>query len=411
MLSTATQRFAGPDYAGHIGTMVDITQHRRDREQGLAAQKLESLGVLAGGVAHDFNNLLGSILANSELLLADLPADAPAREGIDRINAVAVRAAEIVRELMTFAGHENPIFEPVSISSLVREMLELLKVSISKLAVIRVDLADGLPAVMANASQIRQVVMNLITNASEALGKAHGVISVSSDMRRVLRDDADTGELAEGEYVRLRVSDTGCGMTKEIQDRIFDPFFSTKFSGRGLGLAAVQGIVRSHRGAIQLTSAPGEGTCFEVLLPCAPPNARPPDEARVPEPAPATASAATTVLVVEDEEVLRAAVCKMLRKKDFIVIEAADGNAALEALRGRAAEIGVILLDMTLPGISGKQLFEELRAIRPEARVILTTAYSKEMAANALGSLEAWGFIRKPYHISDLVAMLRSAGE
>jgi len=411
MLSTAAQRFAGPDYAGHIGTMVDITQHRRDREQGLAAQKLESLGVLAGGVAHDFNNLLGSILANSELLLADLPAGAPAREGIDRINAVAVRAAEIVRELMTFAGQENPVFEAVSVSVLVREMLELLKVSISKLAVIRVDLADGLPAVMANASQIRQVVMNLITNASEALGKAGGVISVSSDLRQVVRDDPDIADLGEGEYVRLRVSDTGCGMTKEIQDRIFDPFFSTKFSGRGLGLAAVQGIVRSHRGAIQLTSAPGEGTCFEILLPCAQVKGGPAEDACAPEPAAATASAATTVLVVEDEEMLRVAVCKMLRKKDFIVIEAADGNAALAMMRERAPEIGVILLDMTLPGISGKQLFEELRAIRPEVRVILTTAYSKEMAANALGSLEACGFIRKPYHISDLVAILRGAEE
>ncbi len=411
MLSTAAPRFAGSDYAGHIGTMVDITQHRRDREQGLAAQKLESLGVLAGGVAHDFNNLLGSILANSELLLADLPAGAAAREGIDRINAVAARAAEIVRELMTFAGQENPSFEPVDVSSLVREMLELLKVSISKLAVIRVELADGLPAVMANASQIRQVVMNLITNASEALGKLGGVISVSSELRMIRRDDPEKGDLAEGDYVRLRVSDTGCGMTKEIQDRIFDPFFTTKFSGRGLGLAAVQGIVRSHRGTIQLTSLPGEGTCFEILLPCAPAKARLPEEARAAEPAPAAASSATTVLVVEDEEMLRIAVCRMLRKKDFTVIEAGDGNAALEIMRERAAEIGVILLDMTLPGISGKQLFEELRAIRPEVRVILTTAYSKEMAANALGSLQAWAFIRKPYHIADLVAMLRSAEE
>jgi len=284
----------------------------------------------------------------------------------------------------------------------------LLKVSISKLAKIRVELADGLPAVMANASQIRQVVMNLITNASEALGKAGGVISVGSDLRRVRRDDPDTGDLAEGDYVQLRIRDTGCGMTKEIQDRIFDPFFSTKFSGRGLGLAAVQGIVRSHRGAIQLTSAPGEGTCFEILLPCAPVKARPPEKTHAPEPPPAP-TAATTVLVVEDEEMLRIAVCKMLRKKDFTVIEAGDGNAALETMRERAAEIGVILLDMTLPGISGKQLFEELRAIRPDVRVILTTAYSKEMAANALGSLQAWGFIRKPYHIADLVAMLRSA--
>ena len=207
----------------------------------MAAQKLESLGVLAGGVAHDFNNLLGSILADSELLLADLSDDSPVYDGIKRIEAVAVRAAEIVRELLTFAGQEDPSFEPVDVSSLVREMLELLKVSISKHAEMRIDLADDLPAVRANASQIRQIVMNLITNASEALGQEGGVIAVSTRLVRMGRDSLERGELAEGEYVRLRVSDTGCGMTREIQDKIFDPFFTTKFAGQGSGTGGGSG--------------------------------------------------------------------------------------------------------------------------------------------------------------------------
>jgi signal transduction histidine kinase/ActR/RegA family two-component response regulator len=408
VLSTAVPRFTGAEYAGHIGTVVDITQLKRDQERGLAAQKLESLGVLAGGVAHDFNNLLGSILADSELLLADVSDDSAVYDGIKRIEAVAVRAAEIVRELLTFAGQEDPSFEPVDVSNLVREMLELLKVSISKHAEMRMDLAGDLPAVRANASQIRQIVMNLITNASEALGQEGGVIAISTRLVRIGRDSLERGELAEGEYVRLRVSDTGCGMTKEIQDKIFDPFFTTKFAGRGLGLAAVQGIVRSHRGSIHLASAPGAGTRFEILLPCTQEAAELVPELPPPDPVVVVAPPVTgTVLVVDDEEMLRIAVCKMLRKERYSVIEAGDGDTALQLFQANPAEIGVILLDMTLPGISGRKLFEALRQIRPDVRVILTTAYTKEMAANAVGTQQPWGFIRKPYHIADLISLLR----
>jgi PAS domain S-box-containing protein len=407
VLSTAVPRFAGSEYAGHIGTVVDITQLKRDHEQGVAAQKLESLGVLAGGVAHDFNNLLGSILADSELLLSDLSDGSPVYAGIKRIEAVAIRAAEIVRELLTFAGQENFSFEPVDVSSLVREMLELLKVSISKLAVMRVDLAVELPAVRANASQIRQVVMNLITNASEALGPAGGAIEVSTRLIHIGADSPDKGDLPEGQYVRLEVNDTGCGMTREIQDRIFDPFFTTKFTGRGLGLAAVQGIVRTHHGSIRLASTVGAGTRFEVLLPCTQDAARPVVSLPAPDYITRTTPLTGTVLVVDDEEMLRLAVSKMLRRENYSVIEAGDGDMALEIFRMKSAEIAVILLDMTLPGISGRRLFEELRGIRPDIRIIITTAYTKEMAVNAVGVQQTWEFIRKPYHIADLVSLLR----
>jgi CheY-like chemotaxis protein len=198
-------------------------------------------------------------------------------------------------------------------------------------------------------------------------------------------------------------------MTREIQEKIFDPFFTTKFTGRGLGLAAVQGIVRGHRGAVRFSSAPGTGTRFEVFLPCAAsrpvslPDSRPVVDSEFAGPFPGT------ILMVEDEELLRVAVSKMLRKKGFKVFEAADGHAALELFRATSREVSVILLDMTLPGISGKKLLDELRRIRPGVRVILTTAYSKEMAANAIGSPQAWGFIRKPYHIADLIALLQIA--
>ena len=234
-----------------------------------------------------------------------------------------------MQEVLSFAGHENPSFEPVDLSSLVREMLELLKASISKHAVIRVSLPGNIPAVMANASQLRQVVMNLIANASEALDDGPGVISVSCEAARVDRDSADRGDLAEGEYIRLKVSDTGCGMSREVQERIFDPFFTTKVSGGGLGMVTVQGIVRAHRGAIRLTSAPGAGACLEVVLPCVPEVHKLPQQ-NLPLKPVARGAEYSKVLVVDDEEMLRVAVCKMLRKKNFSVIEAGDGHAALE---------------------------------------------------------------------------------
>jgi CheY-like chemotaxis protein len=196
-------------------------------------------------------------------------------------------------------------------------------------------------------------------------------------------------------------------MTREIQDRIFDPFFTTKFTGRGLGLAAVQGIVRTHHGSIRLASTVGAGTRFEVLLPCTQDAARPVVSLPAPDYITRTTPLTGTVLVVDDEEMLRLAVSKMLRRENYSVIEAGDGDMALEIFRMKSAEIAVILLDMTLPGISGRRLFEELRGIRPDIRIIITTAYTKEMAVNAVGVQQTWEFIRKPYHIADLVSLLR----
>jgi CheY-like chemotaxis protein len=198
-------------------------------------------------------------------------------------------------------------------------------------------------------------------------------------------------------------------MTSEIQDKIFDPFFTTKFTGRGLGLAAVQGIVRTHHGSIRLASTAGVGTRFQVLLPCTQEAARPVVSLPAPESTSRTTPLTGTVLVVDDEEMLRVAVSKMLRREHYSVIEAGDGDMALEIFRMKSAEIGVILLDMTLPGISGGRLFGELRAIRPDIRIIITTAYTKEMAVNAVGIQQTWEFIRKPYHIADLVSLLRRA--
>jgi two-component system cell cycle sensor histidine kinase/response regulator CckA len=254
-----------------LGMIENVTEVKRSQEEALARQKLESLGVLAGGIAHDFNNLLGGILAEAELAETDLAAGLAPSEEIQRIKLVAIRGAEIVRELMIFAGQDQTtLVELVDVSRLVEEILELLRISISKRAVLRTDLSHNLPAVRGNAAQIRQVVMNVVINASEAIGDKGGIINVStaqvSDSVNLASISA-TG-LSPGDYVRLEVSDDGCGMTETLQAKIFDPFFSTKFAGRGLGLAVVRRIVRAHGGEINLRSAPGEGTTFQVFLPC-----------------------------------------------------------------------------------------------------------------------------------------------
>jgi PAS domain S-box-containing protein len=401
VLCTGVPRFQ-PDglFAGYIATCIDLTDLKRAQEEALARQKLESLGVLAGGIAHDFNNLLGSILADSEILLADLVAGSPSYLGATRIKAVSIRAAEIVRELMAYAGEENAVFESVGLSTLVGEMIQLLNVSISKKAVLKIDLPTGLPPIRANAAQIRQVVMNLITNASEALGECEGSIFVS--IRQVRAGHGPDP------YIGLEVADTGCGMTEETQSRIFDPFFTTKFAGRGLGLAAVQGIIRSHGGTINVTSTPGQGSRFEIVFPCLRQLAPGPPVNERPS-APQSESPAATVLLVEDEDLLRSAISTMLRRAGYQVIEAGDGRTAVDLFRARQAEIDVVLLDLTLPRVSGREVFNELRGIRPGVRVILTTAYSRDNAVTALGPHQPWLFIRKPYEIRELTRLLQTA--
>jgi two-component system cell cycle sensor histidine kinase/response regulator CckA len=379
-----------------IGSCLDITHLKRSQEEALVRQKLEGVGLLAGGIAHDFNNLLGSILADAELALTELVPGMPAVEEIEQIKTVALRASEIVRQLMIYAGQETAALQPVDISNLVDEMLQLLKVSISKHAVLKTELGKNFPAVLASAAQIRQVVMNLITNASEAIGERHGVIQVST--ARVT--------LPEGEHVRLEVSDTGLGMTAETQAKIFEPYFTTKFAGRGLGMAVVESIVRSHGGAIYVESSLGRGTRVQVFLPCASQLTEQDRGVTVPASVERSPSAAGTLLVVEDEVVLRLAVSKMLRRSGFSVVEASDGSCAVDLFHRHRDDIDVILLDVTIPGTSSREVILEAQRIRPDIKIIVTSAYSREMALQSLGGPQIRGFIRKPFSIGDLVHML-----
>ena len=272
VLDDGVPRFkSGGIFSGYIGSCIDITDVKRIQEEAVASQKLESLGQLARGVAHDFNNLLSGIHANAELALADRTESSSSREELLDIKNAAVRGAEMVRQLMIYGGQETPAFEPIDLSLLVDEMLRLLKVSISKNIILETKLGHDLPALHANPSQIRQVVMNLVTNAAEAIGEGGGMIQVTTARARGDGEASVTGsvQLPAGDYLTLEVSDTGSGMTPEVQARIFDPFFTTKSTGHGLGLAAVQGIVRSHLGAVNVVSSLGQGTRVEVLLPCA----------------------------------------------------------------------------------------------------------------------------------------------
>ena len=261
----------GSAFAGYVASVIDVTDVKRAQEEELARQKLESLGVLSAGIAHDFNNLLGSVIAEAGLAEAELAADSSPHEQIRRIKSIAFRATEIVRQLMIYSGQEKGDIELLDLSQVVEEMLELLKISISKRALLKTDLAKNLSAVPGNAPQIRQIVMNLVLNASEAIGEKGGVIHITTSRVRLEPHAALDGRasLPAGDYLQLEVADTGCGMLEDLQAKVFDPFYTTKSAGRGLGLAVVQTIVRNHGGAIKVTSALGRGTIVRILLPCA----------------------------------------------------------------------------------------------------------------------------------------------
>jgi CheY-like chemotaxis protein len=310
---------------------------------------------------------------------------------------------------MIYAGHDKSHAEPLDLSHLVNEMLGLIRISISKGAVLKTDLANDLPAVLGNRPQIQQVVMNLVLNASDALGDRAGEITVSTSVRPQVQVSVLSPAISsrESNYVGLEVSDTGPGIAREAQARIFDPFFTTKFAGRGLGLAVVQGIVRAHKGEIELASAPGRGTTFKVFWPS---SDQPPEALRTVGPAAVSARNARvngTVLVVEDEIVLRLSISKMLRKEGFTVIEAGDGSAAMDLLSDLNRQIDVMLLDMTIPGMPSRTVVTEAGRLRPDVKVLLTSAYSREMAGQAGGLAQVKGFIRKPFALRDLVELLR----
>ncbi|MEP7226640.1 MAG: ATP-binding protein, partial [Gemmatimonadales bacterium] len=346
--------------------------------QSRHVQKLESIGVLAGGIAHDFNNLLHVVLGNADIALSNLASGSPSREPIEEVVRATLRAADLTRQLLAYSGKGAFVVRNLDLSTEVREMATLLRTGISKQATLAWELSPTLPAVSADPTQIRQIVMNLITNASDALGETGGTITLRTGVTRLEDlDDQHFGVRLEGEgplgasdepLVYLEIGDTGSGMTPDTLSRIFDPFFSTKFTGRGLGMAAVMGIVRSHHGLIRVRTAPGEGTAFRVLFPAARGAAR-----KVGKPTADRSDwqGSGTILVVEDEQGVREVAERILQEIGFQTIGAEDGRRALEIMEEVGDSVTAVLLDLSMPRMGGAETFRRLRARRPELPILM----------------------------------------
>lgn len=384
---------------------------RRMDEQLLHMQKLESLGVLAGGIAHDFNNLLTGIIGYADLASFDVPEDSAAAHSIGQIGRAARRAAELTRQMLAYSGRGKFVIQPFSLAQVLREMGGLLDLAISKRSHIVYDLQEDLPSVEGDPAQVRQVVMNLIINASEAIGDNDGVIRVSARVERCTRETFKEAYLDEGlppgNYVMVEVADTGCGMDTETRARLFDPFFTTKFAGRGLGMAAVLGIVRSHRAAITVASQPGKGSTFRIYFPaCGKPVV--PEQ---PTPQYVNARFRGTILVADDEATVRQLAEEMLGKLGFQVLVAEDGQQALDLYHAHRDEVQTVLLDATMPHLDGPQALKALRAEGTNARIILSSGYSEANIAEQCGDCRPDAFIEKPYAMGRLVQVLSSLGQ
>jgi PAS domain S-box-containing protein len=385
----------------------DVTERRRIEEQLRHTQKLESLGVLAGGVAHDFNNLLTGILGNSSLALDNIGPSNPNRPLIEEIMKASERAAELTKQLLAYAGKGRFVMRTVDLSELVREISGLVQTSFPSRAQLRLQLADRLPGIDADPGQLQQIVMNLVINGAEAIGPQGGVVLVQTALQDVdeqyIGTMSSAGELLKpGTYVLLEVHDSGIGMDEETLSKIFDPFFSTKFTGRGLGLSAVLGIVRAHKGALKVYSKPGQGTTFKVLFPA---SANP--VANVAVAAKGDLQGIGTVLVVDDEEIVRSTAKHTLLRYGYESIAAEDGLAALDVYKSSRGKVSLVLLDLTMPVMSGEETLRQLQMVNPKVKVLLTSGYNEVEAVQRFAGKGLAGFIQKPYTAAALAEKVK----
>jgi len=404
---------------GIVGISRDITDRKRAEDERQAmerkfqeTQKLESLGVLAGGIAHDFNNLLTGILGNASLARMELPAESPLHSYLEQIEHSSQRAADLCKQMLAYSGKGRFVIQRIDLSALVRETLHLLQLSISKKAVLKLDLADHLPGVMADATQIRQIIMNLVMNASDAIGEKSGLITISTAAhhadRKYLSDLVGADDLPAGQYVVLEVTDNGCGMSPETKAKIFEPFFTTKFTGRGLGLAAVLGIVRGHQGALKVYSELGRGSTFKLLLPAA---GTATGDTRVDHRTSTHWRGSGTVLVIDDEESVRTVTGRMLKSLGFDVLTARNGREGLHVFSAHLDRISAVLLDLTMPEMDGEEAFRELRNIQPNARVILMSGFNEQEAGARFVGKGLAGFLQKPFTPDELRERLAAFGK
>jgi two-component system cell cycle sensor histidine kinase/response regulator CckA len=374
--------------------LLAAEQERRKLELRVAQlKKLDSLGVLAGGIAHDFNNLLTSILGNTDLALAHLPPGSPVRAHLRHIEYAAQRAADLAWQMLAYSGRGQFLIRPVSVGKILRAKLPTIRATLPERIRLDCELADPLPAIDGDDDLLGQLLVHVIGNAIDAVASLgrDGVIQIRTDACYCTRADlASTyvdDQLPEGHYVCVDIADTGCGMSAETQERMFEPFFSTKFTGRGLGLAAALGILRGHRGAVRVISEIGKGTTMRMFFP---------------------ASTSRQVLVIDDEETVRSVAKTILERVGYKVITAPSAAEGLQQFRDAGGDFCVVLLDMRLPMVDGRPVFDGLLAVRPDARIVLSSGFLKEEALATFSDSRVAGYLQKPYRFDDLVDCVRN---
>lgn len=396
----------------------DITDHKKDEEERLTlerrllhSQKLESLGILSGGIAHDFNNLLLAVLGNLDLALMKLPQETAARNNIDQAIKAGRHAATLTNMMLAYSGKGLFVIKPLNLTELVEENAAMLEAAIPKSITLEQHLDGNLPIIMADSGQLQQVIMNLITNAAEAIGDQGGKIRISTGVKQFDQATLNSSRLDEkttaGTYIWLEVRDNGCGMDGDTLNKLFDPFFTTKFTGRGLGMSAVLGIIRAHKGGFLVESRPDVGTTIQVLFPIADDQPAGTDSLPAGEPVQGNQARHTvTVLVVDDEEIILTVSNAMLEGLGFEALGASSGEEALALFRNRGESIDIVLLDQVMPGMDGVSVFKELRRIRPDIKVLLASGFSPQEVSERFSGLGLNGFLQKPYTLKNLTSEL-----
>lgn len=392
-----------------IGVVIvfrDITDKQNAERALQNAQRLEALGVLAGGIAHDFNNILMAIMGQADLIRASHYPLPPDLIGISDILNAAKRAAELCDQMLAFAGRGLMKAENVNMKTLTEEMLNMLKTCISKKATLQLNIDEDLPYIYGTASQLRQILMNLVVNASDAIGDQNGSITIS--MGTTLWDKTNIqhhciiNPSKPGKYVYIEIADTGCGMTQQTIERIFDPFFTTKFTGRGLGLSATIGIISSHKGGLCLKSKVGKGTSFKVLFPAVETEKNTVDVAAGPK----TLKGYGTILLADDEPSIRIICSKQLQHLGFDVMLAEDGLQAVQIYKEFTEKISCIILDLTMPNMNGEEAFKEIKKINPDARIVLSSGYCENDITERFKDMDLSGALQKPFTMAELKNMI-----
>ena len=399
-----------------VGSVIDVTARVAAEEERVLleakvreVQKLESLGVLAGGIAHDFNNLLVGILGNASVSLLDMPISSPSYQAVTAIERAARDAASLTRQLLAYAGKGRYLLEPLDLSTLARQMRPVLQTALGARASLNMELADALPVVHADGEQLRQAVVNVVTNAAEAVGERAGTVTITTTEE--LFDDARlqrclSGSRARpGRFVGISVQDDGVGMDEATLARVFDPFFSTKLAGRGLGLAATLGIVHGHSGALEVSSAPGRGTTVRLFFPTAYEEKDRALAGGASQTGAIAVRSRVRVLVVDDDDHVRALAHRVLERLNYDSIEVSDGVEALELLRGDATQVDAVLLDMTMPRMNGEDTLRGIRALAPWLPVILMSGHDEREVTPRLLEHGLGGYLQKPFTVDALASM------